>query len=389
MTTTLCEKYRAKCFLDIRGQELAIDKLKAFIKTFSINKKAALLYGPAGTGKTSLAYALAQETGSEILELNASDLRNREQLEKILKPATEQQSLTAKNKIILVDEVDGISIADRGGLPELLSLIEKTHFPMVITANDIWQQKFNLLRQKAELIQLKNLPYSIIFSIIRDVSEKEGLEIPLETLKSIAIKARGDVRAALNDLQSVIELNKPGELDERDKEDDIFNVLRRVFKEKSSPRLLEVYDTVNMPLDDIFLWVEENIPNEYKGSELQRAFDLLSHADVFRGRIHRQQHWRFLVYENALLSAGIASAKPEARNGFTSYKRSGRILKIWLNNQRTAKKKSISIKYASLCHISIKRAMHDFPVIKQIILSNNKIQKQLKLEDDEIEYLEK
>lgn len=43
----------------------------------------------------------------------------------------------------------------------------------------------------------------------------------------------------------------------------------------------------------IFLWIEENIPYEYKGEELARAYDALSIADVFRGRIHRQQHWRF------------------------------------------------------------------------------------------------
>ena len=384
--TTLCEKYRAVCFLDIKGQDTAVDRIKAFIKTFPSGKSAVLLHGPAGTGKTSLAYVLARETNSEILELNASDLRNREQLEKVLKPASESLSLSGKNKIILVDEVDGISTSDRGGLPELLSLMEKTRFPIIITANDIWQQKFNLLRKKAELIPFKNLDYKTIFKILKEIAEKEKLPASHEILTSIAIKARGDVRAALNDLQTVQLVNMPEEISERDKEEDIFNVLRMIFKNMTTHSTLGVYDTLNMPLDEIMLWIEENIPYEYKGEELAKAYDSLSKADVFKGRIHRQQHWRFLVYQNILLSAGVSSSKNKPRIGFTSYKKPERILKIWLANQRNEKRKSIARKYAKVCHISFRKAMNQFPLMKQIIIKPE-IQKQLKLSEDETEFL--
>lgn len=382
----LCEKYRGKCFFDIKGQELAIDKLKAFVKDFPGGKRAALLYGPAGTGKTSLAYALARETDSEILELNASDLRNKEQLEKILRPASEQQSLSNKSKVILVDEIDGISTADKGGLPELLLLIEKTKFPIIMTANNIWHQKFNLLRKKAEMIPVKNLNYKIVFSVLKEVAGKEKMIVNDEILMSIAIKARGDMRAAFNDLETVHEVNKPSEVDERDKEEDIFNVLRQIFKDLINKKTLTLYDSVNMPLDEIFLWLEENIPYEYHGVELAKAYEALSKADVFRGRIHRQQHWRFLLYENILLSAGIAAAKEQARLGFTAYKKPSRILKIFMAKQQQLKKKSIAEKYAKYCHIAKKRAMREFPVIKTLI--NNPIMHQrLRLEPDEIEFL--
>lgn len=384
---TLCEKYRASCFADIKGQEIVIEKLKAFVRRFPLGKKSIILYGPAGTGKTSLAYALASETKSEILELNASDLRNKEQIEKILKPASEQTSLFGKSKLILVDEVDGISIADKGGLPELISLIEKTKFPVIITANNIWQQKFNLIRQKADIIAIKNLDYKTIFSIIKEISDKEKIKVSEEILKSIAIKSRGDIRAALNDLQTVHEVNKPEQLSERDKEEDIFNVLRQVFKDLVNHKTLRLYDTVNMSLDEIFLWLEENIPYEYSREELAKAYEALSIADVFRGRIHRQQYWRFLVYQNIFLSAGISSAKNKAKTDFTSYRKPSRILKIWLNNQKNQKKKSIAEKYAAYCHISIKRAMKNFTIMKKI-LENQKVQKELKLNKEEIEFLQ-
>ena len=73
--------------------------------------------------------------------------------------------------------------------------------------------------------------------------------------------------------------------------------------------------------------------------------------------------------------------------GFTSYKRPTRILKIWLNNQRTAKKKSIAQKYSKHVHVGLKRAMQEFDLIKKIINSNDKIPKELKLSEDEISYL--
>jgi len=384
----LSEKYRAGCFADIKGQEPAIDSLKSFFKNFPY-QKAILLHGPAGTGKTSLAFALANEENLEILELNASDLRNRNKFEQVLAPAIQQQSLFGKKgKIILVDEIDGITV-DRGGLPELLALIEKTQFPIILTANNIWKQKFNLLRRKAEMVKLKEINYDITFSILKNIIKKESKIVKEDILRTIAAKSRGDVRAALNDLQTVLDTEvSPIDIHEREKEEDIFHVLRKIFKNKSDPDIIRAYDSVDMPIDDIFLWVEENIPHEYKGEELAKAYDALSKADVFRGRIYRQQHWRFLVYENFLLSAGIslASNKSKSLSEFTIYQRPKRILKIWLQNQKYAKKKSIAIKYAKLVHISRKRAMKEFFLLPLIL--DEKARKQLDLSEEEIKFLD-
>src|SRR3989338_5680922 len=116
--TTWTEKYRPISFAEIRGQEEAVARIKSFVEEFdlkkdSAKKKAIILHGMSGTGKTTLAHVAAKETNSEIFELNASDLRNKKNLQEILKPAIEQKSLTKKKKIILVDEVDGISAVDR------------------------------------------------------------------------------------------------------------------------------------------------------------------------------------------------------------------------------------------------------------------------------------
>src|SRR3989344_6658693 len=253
------EKYRARYFKDVRGQDVAIDKVKIFLKSFP-RKKAAILYGSPGVGKTSLAYAIALEMDAEILELNASDLRNKTKINEIIGGASQQKSLFRKNKIILVDEVDGVSaIKDKGGLGELLVLIEKSSFPMIITANDIWQKKFGMLRQKAELVGIRDVDYKIVLDILKKVCDKENIVVSRDVLTSISIRARGDVRAALNDLQALStsgysELLKEG--GERDKERSIFSALQYIFKNsKIDNDMIKVFDEVNMNIDDIFLWV--------------------------------------------------------------------------------------------------------------------------------------
>ncbi|MCK5043861.1 replication factor C large subunit [Candidatus Pacearchaeota archaeon] len=385
----LIEKYRAKSFSDIKGQDIVIEEIKAFFQTFP-KKKALILNGPVGTGKTSMVLALGKEQNLELFELNASDLRNRSSLEAVLKPSTQQQSLFKKGKLILMDEADGITTSDRGGLPELLALIDKTSFPIIITANDIWQKKFNLLRKKCQLITLKELNKETISEILKNVLQKENKQLKPETQNIIIELSKGDVRAALNDLQSALisgEETFVSETHEREKEETIFNVLKKVFQEPTDKKTISVYNNLNQDLNEISLWIEENIPTEYSGQALAKAYDSLSRADLFKGRIYRQQYWRFLVYQNIFLSYGISSAKRNIKTGFTSYKKPTRILKIWLNNQKNIKKKSIAEKYAQYVHIGKKRAMNEFQTIKQIIKYYPDTQKQLKLNEEEIEYI--
>ena len=393
MPHPLTEKYRPKNFAEIKGQDSAIQEITAFLKTFP-KKKALILNGPVGIGKTCMALALAKEFNLELFELNASDLRNRSNLDEVLKPATAQKSLFKKGKLILMDEADGITASDRGGLPELLVLIDKTQHPIIITANDIWQRKFNLLRKKCHLVNLKELKDEIVLGILVGVLEKEKVperEINLQTINTIIKKSRGDIRAALNDLQTILKLGQEAyisEETEREKQDTIFNALKIIFQNPTDKDTLSVYNNTKLDLNEILLWVEENIPLEYKGKALAKAYDSLSKADLFKGRIYRQQYWRFLVYQNFFLSAGISAATQLKNKGFTSYKKPSRILKIWLSNQKNAKKKSITAKYAKLTHMSKKKANKEsflFPLILTNKIGVTEGAKSLALDLDEKE----
>jgi len=383
------EKYRPKILEEIKGQEEAIEQIQKFIENFP-KKKAILLGGAPGIGKTTIAHVFAKHFNKELFELNASDLRNKEKLQQILKPALEQMPLIKTDKIILIDEVDGISGSDRGGLPELIRLITESNYPIIATANDVWSKKLAPLRKVSELISLKEPNDSVIKSLLIDILKKENKFLEMPVLNSIILNSKKDFRAAINDLQTTSHLEKPEEviIDERNKEESIFNVLKEVFQEKATNSMLSLFDKLDMPIDEIILWVEENIPNVYSGEELVKAYQRLAKVDLFKGRIYKQQYWRFLVYENIFLSYGIAASKKHEKSGFFKYRRPERILKIWLNNQKTFKKKSIAEKYARKTHVGKKRIMSEWEEIKHI-LENPIVQKELKLDEDEINYLKR
>ena len=112
------------------------------------------------------------------------------------------------------------------------------------------------------------------------------------------------------------------------------------------------------------LWLEENIPREYDNEELEKAFNSLSRADVFRGRIRRWQYYRFLVYQSLLMSAGVSLAKKQANNKFTNYQRTSRILKIWIMNMKNAKRKEFVKELAPKVHLSPKKLIKELPYMQ-------------------------
>ncbi len=387
-STSFVEKYRPKTTKAMVGQESAVQEVENFLKNFP-KKKALILHGPPGIGKTTLVHAIAKENNIDIFELNSSDLRNRLKLEEVLKPASLQHSLFKSSKILLMDEVDGVTGTDIGGVPELIRIIEKTAHPIIMTGNDIWDSKFSDLRPKCKLVEMKELTIENLVKVINRVLQEEGVDENPHFLKQIAIKSQGDLRAALNDVQTYVLTDRSNVdfLEERHKDDTIFNILKKLFQDRADH--LNLFDSTRMSLDEVLLWIEENIPREYKGKELAKAYLALAQADVFRGRIYRQQFWRFLVYQNIFQSAGISYAKDKPKSSFTKYERPQRILKIWLNNTKMAKKKTISQKYAKFVHCSTKRAMRDFPLIKKIITQNPQTIKNLQLTDEEVEFIRK
>ncbi|MDP7323834.1 MAG: replication factor C large subunit [Candidatus Woesearchaeota archaeon] len=390
-------KYQPKNSQEIIGQDEAVKTLKDFITNYKTQKKKAiLLYGPSGTGKTSSTYAVAKELNLELIEINASDTRNKEQIENKVGGASKQMSLFSKGKIILIDEVDGLSgMKDRGGIPTIIKLIQTSTFPFVLTTTNPWDRKLSSLRKKTEMVKYDSLTPQSLVTLLKDIAEKEKLDIKESSLKMLARMSAGDARAAITDLETAsYETDNLAELGERLKEESIKTALTKIFKTTDPNIAIAAFDNVKEDLNDQLLWLDENLPSEYdKPEDLARAYDKLSKADIFNRRIRRWQHWRFLIYINALITAGIAVSKDQKYKKFVDYKPTGRILKLWWAKQKSMKKKAIAQKIADHTHTSTRNILPQIDLYRSIFRNNkemsNNITKQLDLTKEEIQWLKK
>jgi len=384
---TLVDKYQPQTLKEIEGHTNSLIKLKEVVK----RKGVGLIHGSTGTGKTAAIYALAKDLNLEVMELNASDLRNKGEIESIIGGALKQQSLFGSGKLILIDEIDGLNRKDYGGVPALAKLLDKNQFPIVMTSNDPWDSKLATIRKKSIMIDFKSPSYLTVFNVLKKICEAENISFDETALKDLARRAGGDIRGAINDLQSLIKNNQLTKenlegLCARNKEESIFNALKLIFKANNVLDVLGAFDNTGLSLDDCMLWLDENLPKEYSGKDLAEAYDKLSKADVFNGRIRKRMHWRFLAYRAQLMTAGVTAAKEEKEKFFIGYKRTGRILKLWRAKMKYNKRKQIAEKLAKDLHISSKKLVKEVMPYLQVLYKKG-IDLELNLEPEEIEWL--
>lgn len=380
------DKYRPRNLGEVVSNNLAISKLRSFVQSGN-GKKALMLYGPSGTGKSCSVYALAEELGYEVVEINASDYRNKENIIGIVRNAAIQRSLFDVEKIIIIDEVDGLAgNEDRGGVQEVIRVIDDANAIIILITNDPWIDKLNALRQKCELAEFNKIDYLSILKLLKKICECENIKAREEDLIALARKVDGDLRAAINDLQALIEhgVIEVDDVGKRERKENIFAILKSILADKDLKKMFYLMDNNDIEPDELFLWLDENLPESYKHKDdLARAYDMLSRADVYRGRIRRQQYWRLLAYVSSMLNIGISLSKKNSINPFVKYKRTTRLLKIWKAKAKNAKKIAMAGRFANATHTSIKRAVKDFDYIRQI-LKDKTIASELGLNKEEI-----
>jgi replication factor C large subunit len=402
--TPFIHKYKPKKLSDVIGNEEAVAILKDFAVQFKKRKKKALiLYGDTGVGKTSAVHALAGELGFELFEMNASDVRNADAIQSMLGQALKSQSLFFGGKIILIDEIDGLAgTDDRGGVGAIVELLEHANFPIVLTANDPWIDKLSSLRKKCELVQFKALSAALVLARLKKIADIEKIKYDEDALVKLSHHSGGDMRSAINDLQifgsdKIITIDEVDQLSERERTDTILNAMMKVFKTQDVKVAISSFDAINEDLEKIFLWIDYNMPLEYTNvNDLKKAYDNIALADVFFGRIRKWQYYRFYVYCYNLLSVGVALSKKEKYKKFVEYKPSSRILSIWIANSKNAKKKAVAEKIAQRTHTSKKEVIKStMPYIKVIFKKNadsqmaRKITDEMELNNEEIEWLKK
>ncbi len=313
--TGLLEKYRPAGLEGVVGHSRITESVVEWANMGGAGK-GMLLYGPTGTGKTLIVEILARQKGLDLLHLDASDSRNREDIEAFMQ-TTQTRPLFAKGKIILIDEVDGIPSVDRGAVSAIAMLIKSSRYPVFLTANNPWLPKLAALRPHCELVKLNKVPYPAVEKRLREICSGEGKAVKEEIIKHIARTSGGDMRSAINDLEAMF--TEGGEPGYRERERSIFEILPLVFNSKNIAVTRQAINSADKDPDEVFWWIENNAHLVFKSAdELASAFDILSKADVLRGRVVAQQNWRFRAYMVDLLS-GISLFRKEARLGFVQF----------------------------------------------------------------------
>ncbi len=392
------ETYAPQSHKDIAGQPGAGEVFRA-VKDWKKGSKALLLYGPTGTGKTSCVQAIARELDCELIELNASEDRSAADVESKALSAATQASLFGRKKIILIDEVDGIyGQSDRGAIPAISKVLDQSLYPIVLTANEIYEGGVRNLLDKCKLIKFDRLNSHAISARLKEICKNENIQADDDALDAISMRAGGDLRSAILDLQSASLGRKRVTREHllvfpRDREMNVYESLKIIFKSASLQPALDAVDNSSKDPDELLLWISENIQREYTSpQDLARAYNCISRADVFRGRIKRQQHWRFLAYQSQLQSAGVALAKEKKYVSFVNYAPPAILMSMGRTRKLRAVRDSLAGKIASGCHTSRNMARHSYLPYVRIIFSQNKkcaqdISRGLSLSAEEVAFI--
>ncbi|MFX1295541.1 MAG: replication factor C large subunit [Promethearchaeota archaeon] len=388
--TLWTQKYIPQKEEDIVGNPSAIRNINAYLLNFgkkTSKNNALILVGPPGTGKTSTIYVIATKYNYDLLEINASDFRNENIIKRTVGTAAIKKTIKNKKRtIILVDEVDGISgMQDRGGLGAITKIIKETKNPIILTANDISDKKFSTLKRYIKQIKFKSIQKTTILKVLQKICKSEKIDYDDKVLKKISENAKGDLRAAINDLQSVAEGRNLITIDDianlhqiRDEEKTIFEALQIIFREQNIKKIQQILWQVDISTRDFGLLMQrinEIIPEQMQNpEELAAAFQALSKADIIWGRIQRKAEksiWRLFPYFSLEISAGVSLARTKTPYHFINYyTKFPRFFFQNISKLRRGDLAAIGEKIRTQCHLSISNAVKEYLPFLSIIYQN-------------------
>ena len=198
--TSFTTAYKPASLKEVIGHKDSISTLSQWLSTWSTGGntegKAALVVGPPGIGKTTTVHLLAKEFGYAITEYNASDTRSVSMLRGLLGLGMKR----LRKEIIVMDEVDGFTAQERGGVGELADLIRKSNLPILCIANQL-VPKLAPLQKACLLVKFSRPVKSTIATALLAVCKKEGISKSKADLEALCEQNGNDIRSLLNQLE--------------------------------------------------------------------------------------------------------------------------------------------------------------------------------------------
>ncbi len=371
------ERHRPKSEQQLEGNEVQRRKIRTWLdewKAGSPKKKALLLVGPPGVGKTTVARAIAEDMGWNVIELNASDARNAAAIRKAATNGATHRSLfhdpnaPLSRTLILLDEVDHLSgglrevsqariakamestepnepkvtlSGDSGGKAELLNLLAQTKQPVILACNDemglwgknsSWRSTRDRFGKHLQKIIFDRANNEALRRIARRVLREEGLGFDDAAITALVDSNHGDLRALVRDLQVMTSgLNGPltadvvtthAESSQRDVSVEIFPGLDSLYRSRSASDALTITRTIDKDPSELLNWVHWNNASLFGNTPgIQQGSRSLKQADkMLMGRYlntaHRSTYW---TQHLASLSASIANPVSLEGRIFPSY----------------------------------------------------------------------
>ncbi|PTB67352.1 DNA replication factor C, large subunit, partial [Trichoderma citrinoviride] len=225
-TMLLTSKYAPTQLNHICGNKAQVEKIQKWLHNWPKSKKynfqkrgadgmggerAIIISGPPGIGKTTAAHLAAKLEGYDVLESNASDTRSKKLVEAGLSDVMNNTSLlgffsgdgksvdSTKKKIVLImDEVDGMSAGDRGGVGALAKFCRKTEVPLILICNERRLPKMKPFDHVAFDIRFNRPTVDQVRSRIMTICHREGLKMPPPVVDALIEGSNKDIRQIIN-----------------------------------------------------------------------------------------------------------------------------------------------------------------------------------------------
>lgn len=425
---TWIEKYRPGKFEDLLISGRILQEIRSWINLWREGtpvKKALILWGPPGAGKTTTATVLARELGVPLIEMNASDERNAESMKRVALMASLYRDLSqisidgnqAFSKLILIDEADNIfesrsrtTGGDSGGITELSRIINRTMNPIILTMND-----FYAFRRKSSARDIINNSVVIEFrqyrrrgdidhktfrnrlsQRIKSIADSEGLKYSQDVVDRIMDKNSDDIRSTINDSIAALNfVNEPeivSELTYRDTHSNIYDTVHSTFKVKDYQKIMGNLMDKDFTTEDYLMWIDKNLSSEAPDlGDLASAYDLLSQSDIFVGRVIKKQHYAFKGFAEEI-AAGISTRIEKPNPSYVKYQFPSYIMKMSRMKDSRGARRSLIAKIARFTHSGKSRITMNLWFFSKL-LRDKKILEQLAeklaLSDKEISILKK